>query len=62
MTYLMVKEYFIYKATCTKYLCFFFTYVGTNIVKKEKDSVFFTKAPFVWRKVVASLCHFDLFA
>lgn len=57
----MVKEYFIYKATCTKYLCFF-TDVGTNIVKKENDTVFFTNAPFVWRKVVASLCNFDLFA
>ena len=53
MTYLMVKEYlyFIYKASCTKYLCFF-TDVGINIVKKENDTVFFTKAPFLWRKVV----------
>ena len=47
MTYLMVKKYlyFIYKASCTKYLCFF-TDVGTKIVKKENDTVFFTKAPF----------------
>lgn len=53
MTSLMVKEYlyFIYKASCTKYLCLF-TDVGTNIVKKENDTVFFTKAPFLWRKVV----------
>lgn len=53
MTSLMVKEYlyFIYKASCTKYLCFL-TDVGTNIVKKENDTVFLTKAPFLWRKVV----------
>lgn len=53
MTSLMVKEYlyFIYKASYTKYLCLF-TDVGTNIVKKENDTVFFTKAPFLWRKVV----------
>lgn len=49
---LTVKEYlyFIYKASCTKYLSFF-TDVGTNIVKKENDTVFLTKAPFLWRKV-----------
>lgn len=53
MTYLMVNEYLyvIYKASCTNYLCFF-TDVSTNIVKKENDTVFFTKAPFLWRKVV----------
>lgn len=50
---LTVKEYsyFIYKASCTKYLSFF-TDVGTNIVKKENDTVFLTQAPFLWRKVV----------
>ena len=48
MTSLMVKEYlyFIYKASCTKFLCLF-TDIGTNIVKKENDTVFFTKALFL---------------
>ena len=52
MTSLMVKEYlyFIYKASCTKFLCLF-TDVGTNIVKKENDTVFFTKALFYGGKL-----------